>query len=182
VAAARSRSRKPAHRTYVLDTSVLLSDPHALVRFDEHEVVIPVVVVTELEAKRTHPELGYFARSALRLLDDMLETMYEAPGIGLAAIQVGVPLRVVTIDIGEPEEVGSGDAAIETETTVEGRREAREKRKPKPMGNVLHCGADAMTKILYILVLQEGKDRPAHLPPCGRWGVPRTVAVPSSVK
>lgn len=69
--AARSRSRKPVSRTYVLDTSVLLSDPHALVRFDEHEVVIPVVVVTELEAKRTHPELGYFARAALRLLDDM---------------------------------------------------------------------------------------------------------------
>lgn len=40
-------------------------------RFDEHEVVVPVVVVTELEAKRTHPELGYFARSALRLLDDL---------------------------------------------------------------------------------------------------------------
>jgi len=55
----------------VLDTSVLLSDPHALMRFDEHEVVVPVVVVTELEAKRTHPELGYFARSALRLLDDL---------------------------------------------------------------------------------------------------------------
>ena len=69
--AARSRSRKPAHRTFVLDTSVLLSDPHALLRFDEHEVVIPVVVVTELEAKRTHPELGYFARAALRLLDDL---------------------------------------------------------------------------------------------------------------
>jgi PhoH-like ATPase len=71
VPAARSRSRKPVSRTYVLDTSVLLSDPHALLRFDEHEVVIPVVVVTELEAKRTHPELGYFARAALRLLDDM---------------------------------------------------------------------------------------------------------------
>jgi PhoH-like ATPase len=74
VPAARSRSRKPVSRTYVLDTSVLLSDPHALVRFDEHEVVIPVVVVTELEAKRTHPELGYFARAALRLLDDMRVT------------------------------------------------------------------------------------------------------------
>lgn len=58
-------------RTYVLDTSVLLSDPRALVRFDEHDVVIPVVVVTELEAKRSHPELGYFARQALRLLDDL---------------------------------------------------------------------------------------------------------------
>ena len=58
-------------RTYVLDTSVLLSDPNALFRFDEHEVVIPVVVITELESKRTHPELGYFARSALRSLDDL---------------------------------------------------------------------------------------------------------------
>ncbi len=58
-------------RTYVLDTSVLLSDPRALTRFDEHDVVVPVVVVTELEAKRSHPELGYFARQALRLLDDL---------------------------------------------------------------------------------------------------------------
>lgn len=58
-------------KTYVLDTSVLLSDPHAMVRFDEHHVVLPLVVITELEAKRTHPELGYFARVALRLLDDL---------------------------------------------------------------------------------------------------------------
>ena len=58
-------------RTYVLDTSVLLSDPHALFRFAEHEVVVPVVVIVELEAKRSHPELGYFARNALRLLDDL---------------------------------------------------------------------------------------------------------------
>jgi PhoH-like ATPase len=40
-------------------------------RFKEHEVVLPVVVVTELEAKRHHPELGFFARTALRLLDDL---------------------------------------------------------------------------------------------------------------
>ena len=58
-------------RTFVLDTSVLLSDPAALFRFDEHEVVLPIVVITELEAKRTHPELGYFARAALRTLDDL---------------------------------------------------------------------------------------------------------------
>ncbi len=58
-------------RTYVLDTSVLLADPHALRRFDEHEVVLPVVVITELEGKRHHPELGYFARTALRMLDEM---------------------------------------------------------------------------------------------------------------
>lgn len=60
-----------ARRTYVLDTSVLLSDPAALGRFAEHDVVIPLVVVGELEAKRHHPELGWFARQALRMLDDL---------------------------------------------------------------------------------------------------------------
>ena len=64
------RAEGPRH-TYVLDTSVLLSDPRAIARFKEHEVVLPVVVVTELEAKRHHPELGYFARTALRMLDDL---------------------------------------------------------------------------------------------------------------
>ena len=58
-------------RTYVLDTSVLLADPAATGRFEEHEVVLPVVVVTELEAKRHHPELGFFARAALRRLDEL---------------------------------------------------------------------------------------------------------------
>ncbi|SIO84242.1 PhoH family protein [Nocardiopsis sp. JB363] len=58
-------------RVYVLDTSVLLADPLAMSRFAEHEVVIPVVVITELESKRHHPELGYFARGALRRLDDL---------------------------------------------------------------------------------------------------------------
>jgi PhoH-like ATPase len=61
----------PAARTYVLDTSVLLADPSALCRFDEHDVVLPVVVITELEAKRDHPDLGYFARAALRHLDEL---------------------------------------------------------------------------------------------------------------
>src|SRR5687768_16631596 len=40
-------------------------------RFDEHDVVLPVVVITELEGKRHHAELGYFAREALRQLDDL---------------------------------------------------------------------------------------------------------------
>ena len=66
-----ARDREPEHKTYVLDTSVLLSDPRAMLRFAEHEVVLPVVVVTELEGKRHHPELGYFARQALRMLDDL---------------------------------------------------------------------------------------------------------------
>ena len=66
-----ARRTEPNIRTYVLDTSVLLSDPKAMYRFAEHEIVIPLIVVTELEAKRTHPELGFFAREALRQLDEM---------------------------------------------------------------------------------------------------------------
>jgi len=38
------------------------------------------------------------------LMDDMLETMYEAPGIGLAAIQIGVPKRVIVIDLSKDKE------------------------------------------------------------------------------
>jgi PhoH-like ATPase len=85
--ASQARARKPratsaeagpaaevsesARRTYVLDTSVLLADPGAISRFAEHRVVLPLVVITELEAKRNHPELGFFARAALRHLDDL---------------------------------------------------------------------------------------------------------------
>jgi len=60
-----------ALRTYVLDTSVLLSDPRAFFRFAENSVVIPVVVIMELEGKRHDPEIGYFARQALRHLDEL---------------------------------------------------------------------------------------------------------------
>ena len=60
-----------AERTYVLDTSVLLSDPKAVFRFAEHAVVLPVIVITELESKRNDPEIGYFARQALRNLDEL---------------------------------------------------------------------------------------------------------------
>ena len=58
-------------RCYVLDTSVLLSDPWALTRFDEHEVVLPLVVIGELEGKRHHPELGWFARRRCGMLDEL---------------------------------------------------------------------------------------------------------------
>lgn len=53
-----SKSAATSQRTYVLDTSVLLSDPRAIFRFAEHEVVLPVVVVSELEKKRNDPNSG----------------------------------------------------------------------------------------------------------------------------
>jgi PhoH-like ATPase len=67
----RSALASAAPKTYVLDTSVLLADPGAIFRFGEHEVVIPLVVISELEGKRHHPEIGVFARQALRHLDEL---------------------------------------------------------------------------------------------------------------
>ncbi|WP_330446362.1 PhoH family protein [Kocuria rhizophila] len=81
-------------RSYVVDTSVLLSDPRALLRFAEHTVVVPLVVVTELEAKRHDPDLGYFARAALRLLDELrvthggLDRPLPLPGGGSLTVEL----------------------------------------------------------------------------------------------
>lgn len=97
-----ARHDPSTRRTYVLDTSVLLSDPRALLRFDEHDVVIPVVVVTELEAKRSHPELGYFARQALRLLDDMRVEhgrLDEPMAVGVAGGTVRVELNHTDVNV-----------------------------------------------------------------------------------
>ncbi|GAB7043875.1 PhoH family protein [Catenuloplanes niger JCM 9533] len=80
-------------QVFVLDTSVLLSDPAAFHRFAEHEVVLPLVVITELEGKRSHPELGWFARQSLRLLDD-LRVKYGRLDQPVLANDAGGTLRV----------------------------------------------------------------------------------------
>jgi len=51
------------------------------------------------------------------LIDDMFETMYDAPGIGLAAIQIGVPLRVVTMDLAKKDEPKQPQVFINPEVT-----------------------------------------------------------------
>ena len=58
--------------TFVLDTCVLLADPHSPLRFHEHDVVLPLVVVEELDRKKTRmDEVGANARSAIRLLEEL---------------------------------------------------------------------------------------------------------------
>ncbi|WP_445445187.1 PhoH family protein [Clavibacter sp. km3a] len=89
----RGEGTPQAERTYVLDTSVLLSDPRALFRFAEHAVVIPVIVITELESKRNDPEIGYFARQALRLLDQLREE-HERLDFPIEVGEAGGTLRV----------------------------------------------------------------------------------------
>lgn len=68
----RSRSGPAGQKTYVLDTCVLLADPRAILRFDEHAVVLPLVVIEELDKQKTRmDEVGANARSAIRLLEEM---------------------------------------------------------------------------------------------------------------
>jgi peptide deformylase len=54
-----------------------------------------------------------------KLVDDLFETMYDAPGIGLAAIQIGIPKRVVTMDLSKKEEDHEPQVFINPEVTWE---------------------------------------------------------------
>jgi|TARA_B110000971_G_C19726332_1_gene370975 peptide deformylase len=68
-----------------MTVKTILTEPNKLLR----QVSIPIESIGEGERK---------------LMDDMLETMYAAPGIGLAAIQIGVPKRIIVMDISRDEE------------------------------------------------------------------------------
>ncbi len=81
--------------TYVIDTCVLLADPHAIHRFDEHDVVLPLVVVEELDNHKTRmDEVGRNARTAIRLIEELrttspdgLATLAPLPGGGALRIE-----------------------------------------------------------------------------------------------
>jgi PhoH-like ATPase len=103
-------------RTYVLDTSVLLADPGAIRRFDEHEVVLPVVVITELEGKRHHPELGFFARTALRALDE-LRVLHGRLDQPVPIGEVGGSLRV-ELNHTDPTALPSGFRLGDNDTRI----------------------------------------------------------------
>lgn len=63
----------------------------------------PLVILPDSQLRLVSKPVEAVTPEIRTLVDDMLETMYDAPGIGLAAIQVGVPLRLVTIDLSKPE-------------------------------------------------------------------------------
>ncbi|MDJ0790923.1 MAG: PhoH family protein [Acidimicrobiia bacterium] len=86
----------PGSKSYVLDTCVLLADPQAILRFDEHDVVLPLVVVEELDRQKTRmDEVGANARAAIRLLEEMgasraggLSAPHELPAGGTIRIEL----------------------------------------------------------------------------------------------
>lgn len=83
-------------KTYVLDTNVLLSDPNSIFSFDEHELIIPLAVLEELDRHKSRPdEVGKNARHVSRTLDDMRSTGYLFHGVKL---HNGGTLRIASID------------------------------------------------------------------------------------
>ncbi len=88
--------------TYVLDTSVLLADPDAIFRFEDNHVVLPLVVLTELEEKRHHPDLGWAARTALRSLEDIR----VAAGALDRPVQVHHRGGTVAVELNHTDDVG----------------------------------------------------------------------------
>ncbi len=77
--------------------------------------VKPIITLPDPVLRQVSKPVERIDDDLQHLLDDMLETMYDAPGIGLAGIQVGVPLRIVTIDVSprrkDGEEVDGDDEA-----------------------------------------------------------------------
>lgn len=85
-----------SHRTYVLDTNVLLFDPRSLFVFEEHEVVIPLVVIEEIDRfKKNLDETGHNARQVSRFLDDIRGETTLKEGV---LLDTGGTLRIAFCD------------------------------------------------------------------------------------
>jgi peptide deformylase len=69
--------------------------------------ILPIITLPDPLLRKVSEPVDEVDAAVRRLLDDMLETMYEAPGIGLAAIQVAVAKRIVVVDVGKTEETRS---------------------------------------------------------------------------
>jgi peptide deformylase len=64
----------------------------------------PLIIIPDTKLRLISEPVKEITREVRRLADDMLETMYDAPGVGLAAIQIGVPIRMVTMDVSKSED------------------------------------------------------------------------------
>ena len=74
-----------------------------------------IVTLPDPVLRRKARTVTNFDKNLQSLIDDMVETMRDAPGVGLAAPQVGVSERVIVVEYAEPEEVEEGEEPIEVE-------------------------------------------------------------------
>ena len=77
----------------------------------------PLVILPDPKLRLISEPVKEITQEIRQLSDDMLETMYDAPGVGLAAIQIGVPLRVVTMDVSKSEDEHQPMVLINPEIT-----------------------------------------------------------------
>jgi peptide deformylase len=77
----------------------------------------PLVILPDSKLRLVSEPIKDITDEIRRLADDMLETMYDAPGVGLAAIQVGVPVRMVTMDVSKSEDERQPMVLINPEIT-----------------------------------------------------------------
>ncbi len=122
--------KAPQRRLFVLDTSVLMHDPTALFRFQEHDIMLPMAVLEELDAaKKGTSELARNVRQVSRFLDELLQDAdHDDIRRGLPLSRVlrgnGPPSGKLFFEL-KPHGSASGDAGI-LETALEQQRERRD--------------------------------------------------------
>ncbi|WP_134497087.1 peptide deformylase [Microvirga pakistanensis] len=77
----------------------------------------PLVILPDSKLRLVSEPIQEITQEIRQLADDMLETMYDAPGVGLAAIQIGVPVRMVTMDVSKSEDERQPMVLINPEIT-----------------------------------------------------------------
>src|SRR5689334_14067497 len=89
----------------------------------------PLVIIPDKLLRSTSAKVAKITPEIRKLVEDMFETMYDAPGIGLAAVQVGVAQRVVTMDLGKRKH--EGDAKSPEEELEQEEEDAEEEKNPR---------------------------------------------------
>ena len=75
----------------------------------------PIITLPDPKLRLVSKKIERVDDSLRRLIDDMIETMHEAPGVGLAAIQVAEPIRLLVVDVAKKEEAPDPQAFINPE-------------------------------------------------------------------
>ena len=78
----------------------------------------PILIAPDPRLKQVSEPVREVTDDLRALMDDMLETMYDAPGIGLAAIQIGVPKRIIVIDVARPTDENGEDIEEPTKEQI----------------------------------------------------------------
>src|ERR1700749_5363402 len=69
----------------------------------------PIIILPDKQLRLVSKPVEKITDEIRKLADDMFETMYDAPGIGLAAIQVAQPVRLITMDLAKKDEEGESN-------------------------------------------------------------------------